>query len=196
MILKPYVRASLSALATAFLTLNTGSAMATPSLILSGAITTGVQGLDINGKLYDAHFHATSFADAFSTSLPTFLNDEKDAIAAADALVSVLNLYDVFNLGPDVGPGDALMIPTYDSELEPLPTFSYSAGECLYRPNTMGSVWQGNCTYMGGTNGSKGLGVFVSFDQTNAVPEPGVLALAILGLGGLAATRQKRVAAN
>lgn len=189
--LKPIVRASLGTLAAAFLTLNLGSAMASPSLILSGAITTGVQGLEINGKLYDAHFHVTSFADAYSTSLPTFLSDEKGAIAAADALVSVLNLYDVFNLGPDFGRGDALLIPTYDSELEPFPTVSYSSGECLYRPNTIGSVWQGNCTYMGGTNGSKGLGAFVSFELTNAVPEPGVLALALLGLVGIGATRKQ-----
>src|SRR6185369_9232587 len=104
-----------------------------------------------------------------------------------------MNQYSAVNVGLGNNIDEALLVPTYNSELEPFWSMSYSAGECAYHENSMGSTWQAGCEYMAGTNGSMPAGgVFVSFELLNSVPEPGALALVLLGVLGAGAAKTNR----
>ncbi len=155
----------------------------------STGFATGIDDLAVGDKVYDVSFVYGSYADVFSASAPTFLNDESGASLAGTAILNFMK-------------AQAVMPRLSNSSWDVLVPFLLENGGTTYKSKSYGYFAGLSGWIQFGDTGSTGvtdnyadriwpLAVFTE-EPASSVPEPGTLALAGLGLAAVLMSRRTR----
>jgi hypothetical protein len=141
------------------------------TVVFSGAGATAIDNLVIDGSTYDILFVEDGTAGA---SADTFIGNQSDATAAANAINSALNGADAQMIGLQLGEGSSIVYGVL-----------YETATCVE------SLFQNNDWTAVGENGVDGGSDVAEFTPVGA-PEPASLSLFAAALAGLAGVRRRR----
>lgn len=168
-----------------------GLSTAAPVVTYSGGVATGIQDLVVGTTTYDVSFVFGSYNTVFASDAPTFLGDLAGANAAADALKALLDPLPAVTIGSGTGCCGLLWVPYQATATH------YEATQTGYG-DAIGASWQryGNFSDSRTADRTSANWSFAVLTlNQNTVPEPGSLALVLMGLAVAAALKRKRQAA-
>lgn len=190
-------------------------AASAPIIIGSVSNVTGISGLVVAGGTYDVQFSTDSYATTFASGTPTFLNNNADATAAAQAIASLFLAQGVTGInGANCNVKPAGVSDFFHcSVVVPNAVFTTfgSGAFASHRILPDGSIvdWSsapansisftlaeafglmiGAPNFQAGSGGQMMYAVFSP--QATPVPEPGTLTLIGLGFVGVAASRRRK----
>jgi hypothetical protein len=161
----------------------------------------GIDGLSVDGVLYDVTFEHESYNAIFLETPPIFLNNQKLGDAASDALAAALHGLGVWGLmgisstkSQTIATPVAFPLPAYRNEV--FASLVLGGGKRLYPPTTPITNWEADHTFRLPTELRDSF-VYPRLDYavwTTATPIPAALPLFATGLGmsGLFGWRRKR----
>lgn len=165
-----------------------GSANAAPTLVGTTTNPTGIDGLVVDGTIYNVTFS--------TTTLNTFTEGSTLSIDAAASLASALNSLSVTQLNNEGGLGFGFYTLDVDNSLSPFDFAGLCNSGCGLNPQWVTSTYTGFPISLGVVFFGQPNQYFEAADFTEvgtvAAPEPLTLSLVGAGLVGAAAMRRRK----
>lgn len=193
-----------------------GTAASAPIIIGTAANVTGISDLAVAGGTYDVSFSPSSYDATFTSTPPTFLNNNAGATAAAQAITSlflaqsvtgingtncntkpagITGYYHCFVVVPNALAGGSVSLAFADHFISPdnnvTNWFSAGAGSMGLPTSQTQGLLTGSPNYVTGSGGYTAFAVFTRVD-TASVPEPTSMLLLSTGLVGIATRLRRR----
>lgn len=188
---------------TSLFVLSMGNAQASPVVVQSGSVYSGILGLSVGALTYDISFIYGSYNSTYGARFPTFLNNRAGAYDAALAIQSAMNTVPYLSIDPNQPYwNSSYFVPyAYDSDNDEMRFFNIDGNPDFLFNRLLDATWEisvnGNyvdphyqwVSFLPAGEGIVSLG---GSGQTN-VPEPATFALFVMALAGLGATRRKTI---